>query len=347
MAINAKAVSVLFVKFFQISMKFICKYAKKYPLPSTTVFIVFILHLFFPFAFIFLVFSVPFFLVSYIIYRRFVHSSSKPQTLKQKTLESIEPETDQNAEVKNRDINSQITRRRRNVKPNIDETNQQGDVKRVKFHVSSDNDDNSAIERKERVEERDREVAEEPLKDDAEETEDEDDAQEDRFGNQIVEWTEDDQKNLMEVGFSELEKNLTLENLIAKRNAGKFPMSPKAPATTVPHVSVTRSNPFDQIPGTAPSVFSRNNPFDLPIEGSGGGRNVKFDIFEQDLVGLDRNKDKFCRHQSFTRGTSFSAENLQNQESRMLGLFSCMERILAGESVSGQFSYHDIRFKFG
>ncbi|PKI66463.1 hypothetical protein CRG98_013119 [Punica granatum] len=50
----------------------------------------------------------------------------------------------------------------------------------------------------------------------AEDDDEEDQAQDE--GNRVVEWTEDDQKNVMDLGFSELERNRRLENLIAKRH---------------------------------------------------------------------------------------------------------------------------------
>ena len=56
----------------------------------------------------------------------------------------------------------------------------------------------------------------------AEEAEDEDEDEGDEYGYKVVEWTEDDQKNLMDLGTSELEMNRRLESLIAKRRARKL-----------------------------------------------------------------------------------------------------------------------------
>ncbi|XWS28723.1 hypothetical protein CRYUN_Cryun25bG0095700 [Craigia yunnanensis] len=55
-----------------------------------------------------------------------------------------------------------------------------------------------------------------------EEGEDEEDEEMHEDGNKAVEWTEDDQKNLMDLGFSELERHKRLESLIAKRRAKKL-----------------------------------------------------------------------------------------------------------------------------
>ncbi|KAF3330666.1 hypothetical protein FCM35_KLT04020 [Carex littledalei] len=112
-------------------------------------------------------------------------------------------------------------------------------------------------------------------------------------------WTADDQKNLMDLGYSEVERNRRLENLMARRRSRKnirFDLDQNlinldgnttGSTTTgtalddlsqfrvhVPRVSVQRENPFDSsflddnpVPGSAPSVLvPRRNPFDEPYE---------------------------------------------------------------------------------
>ncbi|XP_020586379.1 uncharacterized protein LOC110028742 [Phalaenopsis equestris] len=113
-----------------------------------------------------------------------------------------------------------------------------------------------------------------------------------------VKWTADDQKNLMDLGSSELERNQRLENLIAKRRAKKlqrfqtdknlidldteplpFMEEMSRLNVQIPAISVPRNNPFDlpfdseenfgllPVPGSAPSVLlPRRNPFDLPFD---------------------------------------------------------------------------------
>ncbi|KAI3867650.1 hypothetical protein MKX03_036560 [Papaver bracteatum] len=106
----------------------------------------------------------------------------------------------------------------------------------------------------------------------------------------VLKWTEDDQKNLMDLGNSELERNQRLESLIARRRARKnFRMieSEKnmidldfgGPPFEISPISTARRNPFDlhydsymglglpPMPGSAPSVMlPRRNPFDLPYD---------------------------------------------------------------------------------
>ncbi|KAK8921790.1 hypothetical protein KSP39_PZI020489 [Platanthera zijinensis] len=129
--------------------------------------------------------------------------------------------------------------------------------------------------------------------------EEEEDAREEKDNNEsVVKWTADDEKNLMDLGSLELERNRRLENLIAKRRAKKLqrfqtdknlidldteplPFMEEISRFNVqiPAISAPRRNPFDllfdseesigvpPIPGSAPSVLlPRRNPFDLPYD---------------------------------------------------------------------------------
>ncbi|KAL6009752.1 hypothetical protein ACLOJK_000181 [Asimina triloba] len=142
--------------------------------------------------------------------------------------------------------------------------------------------------------------------DDAEnqEEEEEEAQEEEEDGTEaVVSWTADDEKNLIDLGTSELERNQRVENLLAKRIASKKqraaaaeknlidldthdPLPAPTPTPAVdhfPHMQIhvpppafrTKNNPFDlpyspipglpPIPGSAPSVLlPRRNPFDLP-----------------------------------------------------------------------------------
>ncbi|KAI0495664.1 hypothetical protein KFK09_021967 [Dendrobium nobile] len=136
--------------------------------------------------------------------------------------------------------------------------------------------------------------------------EEDEEAQEEKDNNEaVVKWTADDQKNLLDLGSSELERNQRLENLIAKRRAKKlqrfqtdknlidldteplpFMEDISRLNVQVPAISAPRSNPFDlpfdseeslgqPIPGSAPSVLlPRRNPFDLPYYQNEESSNV-------------------------------------------------------------------------
>ncbi|XP_010256649.1 PREDICTED: uncharacterized protein LOC104596993 [Nelumbo nucifera] len=159
-----------------------------------------------------------------------------------------------------------------------------------------------------------------------EETEDAQRAQED--GSKAVEWTEDDQKNLMDLGTSELERNQRLENLIAKRRARKLlrmeaeknliDFDSNDLPVQIPPISTIRTNPFDlpycpndttglpPIPGSAPSVLlPSQNPFDLPYDPLEEKPNLMEDNFQEEFMAAQPKDFFFCRHESFSLGPSF------------------------------------------
>lgn len=139
-----------------------------------------------------------------------------------------------------------------------------------------------------------------------------------------IKWTEDDQKNLMDLGNLELERNKRLENLIARRRARRL-MTEKnlidldfadIPCNVAP-VATTRRNPFDfpddsyadmglpPIPGSAPSILQpRRNPFDIPYDSSEEKPDLKGDSFQQEFTGFPQKDAFFRRHESFSIGHS-------------------------------------------
>ncbi|KAL1063046.1 hypothetical protein V6Z11_D13G119200 [Gossypium hirsutum] len=136
-----------------------------------------------------------------------------------------------------------------------------------------------------------------------------------------IKWTEDDQKNLMDLGSSELERNQRLDNLIARRRARKNMRlmieknlidvnSANIPLNITP-ISTTRHNPFEfpydsyddlglpPIPGSAPTILQpRRNPFDLPYDSSEEKPDLKGDSFQEEFAAFLR------RHESFNVGPS-------------------------------------------
>ncbi|MBA0843524.1 hypothetical protein Goarm_000706 [Gossypium armourianum] len=148
-----------------------------------------------------------------------------------------------------------------------------------------------------------------------------------------IKWTEDDQKNLMDLGTSELERNQRLDNLIARRRARKNMRlmieknlidvnSANIPLNITP-ISTTRHNPFEfpydsyddlglpPIPGSAPTILQpRRNPFDLPYDSSEEKPDLKGDSFQEEFVGFNQRetvpqREAFLRrHESFNVGPS-------------------------------------------
>ncbi|KAK8520086.1 hypothetical protein V6N13_031446 [Hibiscus sabdariffa] len=148
-----------------------------------------------------------------------------------------------------------------------------------------------------------------------------------------IKWTEDDQKILLDLGTLEVERNLRLDKLIARRRARKSTRlmaemnlidfdSADIPLNLAP-ISTSRGNPFDlpydsygdlglpPIPGSAPSNLQpRRNPFDLPYDSSEEKPDLKGDSFHEEFSGFNQRgtvsqrETFFCRHESFNVGSS-------------------------------------------
>lgn len=151
-----------------------------------------------------------------------------------------------------------------------------------------------------------------------------------------VKWTEDDQKNVMDLGSSELERNRRLESLIAKRRARKnlaFLMERNlidldASDTflsrddlsrfrvQVPPISAPRRNPFDlpydseetmdllPIPGSAPSsLLPRRNPFDIFYDEQEQNSSLTGETWDhQDFVSAPHREVLYRRNETFSLG---------------------------------------------
>ncbi|XP_074559537.1 LOW QUALITY PROTEIN: uncharacterized protein LOC141815491 [Curcuma longa] len=163
-----------------------------------------------------------------------------------------------------------------------------------------------------------------------------DEAQEEKVGYDVtaaVRWTEDDQKNVMDLGSSELERNQRLEILIAKRRARKnltFRMDRNLidwdandrsflgrDELSHLHVQVpSRRNPFDipndseetmdlpPIPGSAPSsLLPRQNPFDFLYDNEEQDGNLTGETWDlQNFVPASRPECLFRRVDTFDLG---------------------------------------------
>ncbi|CAL1361909.1 unnamed protein product [Linum trigynum] len=143
-------------------------------------------------------------------------------------------------------------------------------------------------------------------------------------------WTEDDTKNLMDLGTSELERNQRLESLIARRRARRNSRAVIEKEKNlidfdgggdlhfnVPHISTSRRNPFDlpydsydDAPGSAPSIMlKRRNPFDLPYDSGEEKPDLKGESSDMEFAGFQHREQQpgpvFRRHDSFNVGPSY------------------------------------------
>ncbi|KAL6853541.1 hypothetical protein ACP4OV_019570 [Aristida adscensionis] len=147
-------------------------------------------------------------------------------------------------------------------------------------------------------------------------------------------WTADDEKNLMDLGYSEMERNRRLEILMARRRsrknirfetdnnlidvdstgAGRSLDDLSRFRAQVPPISVSRRNPFDlpydaeeaAIPGSAPSILhARKNPFDLPLEQSNDSGVPSHDSTNSGQSVASSHRDMyFRRYESFNFGST-------------------------------------------
>ncbi|XP_035541013.1 uncharacterized protein LOC108979207 isoform X1 [Juglans regia] len=188
-----------------------------------------------------------------------------------------------------------------------------------------------------------------------EEADDDDDEETQEDRNSAVKWTEDDQKNLMDLGFSEIERNRRLESLIAKRRARKlFSMQVErgwggmrsVPSNQISPIFLARNNTIDlsildeteglELPDTAPSIlFPKQNPFDLPYDPLEEKPNLRGDSFHQEFMAAHK-ETLFCRHESFSLGPSFPLESKQDRRGKSFNPFLVAERkgVLEGSGYS-------------
>ncbi|VAI83083.1 unnamed protein product [Triticum turgidum subsp. durum] len=141
-------------------------------------------------------------------------------------------------------------------------------------------------------------------------------------------WTADDAKNLMDLGYSEMERNRRLEILMVRRRSrkniifdidsnltdanGKSGDDLSRFGAQVSHISVTRRNPFDlpydsdeaAIPGSAPSILhARKNPFDFLDHSSESGVSAHDNLSPGESPQTSH-REIFRRHESFNFGTT-------------------------------------------
>ncbi|XWS64946.1 hypothetical protein CRYUN_Cryun05aG0048000 [Craigia yunnanensis] len=176
-----------------------------------------------------------------------------------------------------------------------------------------------------------------------------------------IKWTEDDQKNLMDLGTSELERNQRLENLIARRRAHKNMRlmaeknlidldSADIPLNITP-ISTTRHNPFElpydsyddlglpPIPESAPSILQpRSSLFDLPYDSSEEKPDLKGDSYEEEFSGFNQRETVFQREAFFQRHESFnvgpSSLGVPRQELKWKPYFVLERLVTEGASPS-------------
>ncbi|KAM2053243.1 hypothetical protein ACFX1T_002908 [Malus domestica] len=172
-----------------------------------------------------------------------------------------------------------------------------------------------------------------------------------------IKWTEDDQKNLMDLGNLELERNQCLETIVRRRATKSFSLpaeknlidldSSENPFNVTP-ILTTKHNPFDPqydssydsmglppIPGSAPSILlPRKNPFHLPYESNENKPDhAKGDHFQQHFMTSQPKEVFFHRHEGFNLGPSSIGDAKQERQEFKWRPFFVLEQ-LAPEGAS-------------
>ncbi|XP_065879450.1 uncharacterized protein [Euphorbia lathyris] len=334
MGVDAKRIQVCVLRLVKFSFNISSKFVKNHPLISCVSLFLFIFYFFLPKAFFLLIYSCPFLSCTYVFIRFYRHSQGKyagkkpdagQPKLTRKDGKSVRrthtrSSSSRNMELKSREAVSEET------KSNIADattttttttTEEKVDsllasacekIGELKSDLKSKSDFGGKVET---------EIS----------TSEDEEAKETR--NKAVEWNEDDQKNLMDLGLSELERNKRLESLIARRRARKLnkaqtdknllsSINSSNPFLVAP-VSIARSNTFDVpnapdllIPGSAPSILLQRNPFDLPYDPFEEKPNLMADSFQQEFMEAHQKEMLFCRHESFTLGSFYPFPNSHN-----------------------------------
>nr|XP_010921032.1 uncharacterized protein LOC105044739 [Elaeis guineensis] len=192
------------------------------------------------------------------------------------------------------------------------------------------------------------------VEEEAENQEDEDDEEvqdeKDAKTKSLVSWTADDQKNLVELGKSEMERNQRLESLIARRRTRKFleknliylDNNDSPPSIEdlsrfqieIPSVFPQRQNPFDlpydsdEIPLSAPPrLVPRQNPFDLPLNQVYESNSPSIEnLSHQEAVTNPQRDILLRRHDSFHSGASFPGDLREERHASRLKPYFVAEK---------------------
>ncbi|TQD99415.1 hypothetical protein C1H46_014985 [Malus baccata] len=172
-----------------------------------------------------------------------------------------------------------------------------------------------------------------------------------------IKWTKDDQKNLMDLGNLELERNQRLETIVKRRATKSFSLpaeknlidldSFENPFNVTP-ILTTKHNPFDPqydssydsmglppFPGSAPSILlPRKNPFHLPYESNENKPDhAKGDHFQQHFMTSQPKEMLFRRNEGFNLGPSSIKDVKQERQEFKWRHFFVLEQ-LAPEGAS-------------
>nr|XP_027190177.1 uncharacterized protein LOC101515121 [Cicer arietinum] len=370
MGLNAKDIQVHLLKMFRASAKSSYMFLQNHPLFSSVLLVFLILYIFLSYIYTFLVYMSPFLLCGAIFLRIFwsseqtqlkyvkIQEKKEEQNKVEPKCEPKLPPSNMRHEILYKYPSQNATSRRKNFRDkkwdvyggleekakDLSEVFQNEYTKRniepfkkgeSSLYYGLPGRKTQAHKRQslrtepsivDLVECNDTEMEIEKMEDD----EDEEDGKED--GNNAILWTENDQKNLMDLGNSEMERNRRLESLIARRRArkllklqvenGLIDKKSTTPSLMAPLV-ITRGNCDNddlEMPGSAPSVMPRS-PYDIPYEPFEEKPNLTNDGFLQEFTsGHHKNLSSQIKqehHKDSFHGRKFSDRHAYSRFRRL------------------------------
>ncbi|KAI3760545.1 hypothetical protein L1987_50941 [Smallanthus sonchifolius] len=293
---------------------------KKYPIPTIIFILFFLLYLFFPLAFTFVIYSSPLVGFSLLVHRLFVGTNRQK-------VKHVEKD----------DRRKKFAKSRRSFKSVYSDRNQL--IRRNTLNKSNDfidanveDDDNIFLKSLHDL------LSEKKSKDkmsfesiagkgecsssngtkvdcniNKDKVEDDDDKPQDH---KVVRWTDDDQKNAIDLGLTEAETNKRLKSLMERRRSRKNLGFEEGGSTgnknnvQISSVKTRKINPFLEdnssgmkSPDSAPSsLLTTSNPFDLPYDPHEEKLDLTGDNFHEEFTVGQPKEPVFCRHQSFSLG---------------------------------------------
>lgn len=189
-----------------------------------------------------------------------------------------------------------------------------------------------------------------PNRSDTESQSEEDEANDQEKNKLVVEWTDYDQKNLMDLGSSEIERNKRLESLIAKRRARKmFSMQPRRnnlysfdQHDQIDHqvmgsIIVSREDieNCDHQPGSAPSVLlPTRNPFDLPYDPHEEKPILTGGSFDEEFFFDEQHRDLLKNHFTLRNNNrDFSLMDEFKDNHHVLPSFFTRPRVISSDNT--------------
>ncbi|XAR58931.1 hypothetical protein NMG60_11014514 [Bertholletia excelsa] len=355
MGLGVKSIQAFLLRFLEISVTSSWVLMRKKPLVSGVLLSFFLLYIFLPTFFTFLIVAGPILVFMAVAFG--IIFSIHRHNLRVAKGEKIKPSIVKEDPILNKRENFASVRpqsvRRRNAKEVYKQASlQEGEVEKDMIFSTFPND--ALVDKAPLVEENAKEIREvkvDPVNDCAESSSSpvsqylmpqfrkvsEERATESTLGNEDEEETQEhNQKNAMDFGILEGERNKRLESLIARRRARKLlsmqvrrtlmNLGNNDPSQQIASILIPRNSHFNSnsssemvspTPGSAPSVLLPvHNPFDLPYDPHEEKPNLSGGSFQEEFMESEQQDLTLSRHESFNLRPLFPGRGELSQRQR-------------------------------